>query len=166
MATTHVHTTPADVAYAAAYSGAIGGSAIALFFLARDIVIGAPLYTPTLLGSAMFLGEIPSTTGALRLDLVAVVSVLHLLAFGMVGTLFAVVLGRLEELRDRPVVLAGGIFATLTAGIVAVDMVFLNGIVQAMNPVAVVAGNAVAAICMSIFYRYAFRDVGAARPPA
>lgn len=155
------HTARSDVVYAAWYSGAIGASAIALFFLARDVIVGAPLATPSLLSSMLFLGELPGADAPIRLDLIALVSLVHVAAFGLVGALFAVLLGRLEELQHRPVVLAAGIFATLTAGLVAMDFALLHGIVEAMNPLAVTAGNVVAAALMTLFYNYAFNEVSA-----
>lgn len=161
MDLTHPRTAPSDVLYAAAYAGAIGGSAIALFFLVIDLARGAPLATPSLLGSAIVTGAAPSGQVPVRIDLVAMVSVLHLVAFGAVGAVFALVVGRVADLVHRPVVLGAGIFATLTAGIVTVDLLFLNGIVTALNPVAIVLGNAVAAACMAVFYRYAFETVAA-----
>jgi hypothetical protein len=161
MDLTHSRPAPSDVIYAAAYAGAIVGSAIALFFLVIDLARGAPLATPSLLGSAIMTGGIPSSSAAVRIDLVAMVSVLHLIAFGAVGGLFALLLGRIPDLVHRPVVLGAGIFATLTAGIVTIDLLLLDGIVSALNPVAVVAGNAVAAACMAVFYRYAFETVAA-----
>ena len=155
------HTDSSDVLYAASYSGAIGASAIALFFLVRDVLIGAPLATPSMLGSVLFTGEMPPADAPLRLDLIALTSLVHLAIFATVGALFAILLGRVEELQKRPVILAAGIFATLTAGIVAVDFLVLHGIVSTMNPIAVVVGNAIAGALMAMFYNYAFNEVAA-----
>ena len=160
------HTAASDVVYAAWYSGAIGASAIAIFFLVRDLLVGTPLATPSVLGSALFLGEVPGPDAPIRLDLVALISLVHLAAFAVVGALFALLLGRLEELQHRPVVLAAGIFATLTAGLVAMDFVFLPGIVDAVSPLAVTAGNVVAAVLMTLFYNYAFNEASAPVPPS
>lgn len=161
MRISNAKTSPSDVAYAAVYAGAIGGATVALFFLARDIAIGAPLATPSMLGSALFLGAEPSWAAEVRLDMVALFSLVHLVMFAMVGALFAFVLGRVEELRHRPLALGAGVFATLTAGIAVLDVLALPGVVSAINPVALATGNALAATLMTRFYLYAFEEMAA-----
>ena len=56
----------ADLAYDAFFGGGIGGSAIALFFLLMDIVEGRPLYTPTMMGAALFDRVAPASVESVR----------------------------------------------------------------------------------------------------
>lgn len=156
MRLTERNTSSADVAYSAFYAGAIGGAAIALFFLVRDVVIGAPLATPSALGTAVFTGEVPPLTSEVRLESVALFSIVHFATFGIISTLFALLLGRVEELQHRPVVLAAGIFAIMTAGIGLVDYLFLPGLVAMLNPIALGFANALTAIVMAGQYNYGF----------
>jgi hypothetical protein len=161
MRLTERNTSSSDVAYSAFYAGAIGGSAIALFFLVRDVVIGAPLATPSALGTAVFTGSVPALTSEVSLEFVALFSILHFVAFGMLSTLFALLLGRIDELQHRPVVLAAGIFATMTAGIGLVDYLFLPGLIGMLNPIALGFANALTAIAMAGQYNYAFNESAA-----
>ena len=45
-----------DIAFDALLSGGLGGSMVALFFLAIDVIEGHALFTPTLMGSVLFGG--------------------------------------------------------------------------------------------------------------
>lgn len=164
MRLTKPNTSPNDVAYSAFYAGAIGGSAIALFYLVRDITIGAPLATPSALGTAVLTGQVPPLGAEVRLETVAIFSIVHFVAFGVISTFFAVLLGRVEELQNRPVVLAAGIFATLTAGIVLADLLFLGGLVGVLNPIALACANALTAIAMAGQYNYGFNESAAPVP--
>jgi hypothetical protein len=166
MRLTKPDTSPNDVAYSAFYAGAIGGSAIALFYLVRDVIIGAPLATPSALGTAVFSGEVPPLGADVRLETVALFSIVHFVAFGLISTLFAILLGRVEELQRRPVVLAVGIFATLTAGVALVDILFLSGLVEMLNPIALGGANALTAIVMAAQYNYGFNESSAPVPAA
>ena len=74
-----------DLLYDAFYSAAIGGSVLGLFFLLVDVVAGQPFYTPSLMGSVLFLGMTPEAVTDIRLDLVAYVTMLHMGAFGALG---------------------------------------------------------------------------------
>ena len=74
-----------DLLYDAFYSAAIGGSVLGLFFLLIDVVAGQPFYTPSLMGSVLFLGMTPEAVTDIRLDLVAYVTMLHMGAFGALG---------------------------------------------------------------------------------
>ena len=49
--------TKADILYDGLHSGAIGGSAVALFFFAVDAFRGEPLFSPSLMGGVLFSRE-------------------------------------------------------------------------------------------------------------
>ena len=68
-------------------TGLIGAAAVALWFLVLDIARGRPFYTPAALGSLLFAGA--SSPDAVRVDLAMVVgyTLVHLLAFAVVGVL-------------------------------------------------------------------------------
>jgi hypothetical protein len=94
----HRPPTTADVLYESFYSGAIGGAVIALFFLVLDIVGGRPLFTPSLVGSVLFFGESAEAVTGVRLEGVALASIVHLLAFMLLGLMASWVV-RLVEAR-------------------------------------------------------------------
>src|SRR5207344_163340 len=69
-------------------AGLLGAATIAIWFLLVDTVSGRPLYTPTLLGTALFRGgaglDSPETL-PISFDMVLVFTWIHLLIFGIIG---------------------------------------------------------------------------------
>jgi hypothetical protein len=153
-----------DLGYAVVYAGAIGSAVIASLFLVLDTVAGRPLETPILMGSALFLGELPSGSGPLRLDLAAMYSLLHFGMFTAVGAVFALVAVRLREMPSLPVMLAAGLFVTLQAGLVTLNALVGPDLIAAVGLTPVVLGNLSAAGAMTAFYLRAF-EIGDARLP-
>jgi hypothetical protein len=86
-----------------AITGAIGATAVAVWFLIVDTVSGRPLYTPELLGEAFFslfgppAGETPT-------QYILGYTLVHYFAFAIVGTVLAAIVRRADE---DPHVLAG-----------------------------------------------------------
>ena len=86
-----------------AITGAIGATAVAVWFLLVDAVSGRLLYTPHLLGEAFFsifgppAGESPTTY-------IVGYTIVHYCAFAIVGTVLASIVRRADE---DPHVLAG-----------------------------------------------------------
>ena len=48
--------TPREFLLESLYAGVLGGSAVALFFLLADLLDGQPFFTPSLIGSVLWLG--------------------------------------------------------------------------------------------------------------
>lgn len=92
----------ADLAYDSFYSAAIGGSVVALFFLALDSLRGDPLFTPSLLGSVIVGGMDAQSVSTVRLDMVAYYSILHFGVFGLLGFGLSLLLDRLDVAAQRP----------------------------------------------------------------
>lgn len=145
-----------DLFFALAYAGAIGSGVIAILFLILDSLAGRPLATPMLIGSALFLGELPSGAGSLRLDLAAAYSVVHFGMFTAVGAVFALVAHRLRELPTLPLLLVAGLFLTLSVGLVTLDALVAPELVSAIGLTPAVLGNLVASVAMTAFYATAF----------
>ena len=146
----------ADLAYAASYAGFVGSAVVALFFLVRDAVMGTPLLTPSLLATALFEGGVASGGASIRLEGVALVSLVHVTLFSSVGAAFAYLVHRVEPLLAHPVAMGVGLFAVLGSGIVSLDVLMAPGLIAAIGPVAVTVGNAMASVAMAVFYRSAF----------
>jgi hypothetical protein len=149
-----------DLAYAIAYAGAIGSAVIATLFLILDTFSGRPLDTPMLMGSAIFLGELPSGTGPLRLDLAAGYSLVHFVMFTAVGGAFAVFAQRLRGLPKLPTVLVTGLFLTLSAGLITLDALVAPDLVAAIGLAPMALGNLFASVGMTAFYVQAFELEG------
>ena len=78
-------------------TGLIGGAALALWLFLVDIVSGAPFGTPAALGSALLLGaqspdQVQTTAG-----IVAAYTVVHFIAFGVVGIAFVAIADQLRR---------------------------------------------------------------------
>ena len=152
--TTTTDSRRSDLAFAIAYAGAIGSAVIASLFLILDTVAGRPLETPILMGSALFLGELPSAAAPLRLDLAAAYSLVHLVMFTAVGALFALAADRLQELPFLATI--SGLFLTLNAGLLTLDALVAPNLVAAIGFTPVVLGNLLASGAMTAFYARAF----------
>ena len=86
-----------------AITGAIGATAVAVWFLLVDAVSGRPLYTPELLGEAFF-SIFGPPAGETPLQYVVAYTLVHYSAFAIVGTILAFIVRRADE---DPHVLAG-----------------------------------------------------------
>ena len=133
-------------------AGLVGASVIALWFLLVDTFAGRPLYTPTVLGAALFHGgagiENESAVTP-SLELVAGFTWVHYLVFMLIGIGAA----RLMALAERNPSLGFGIvlfFAVFEFGFLLVSMVFAEGVLQRLAWPAVVVGNLLAAIGMGL----------------
>ena len=133
-------------------AGLVGASVIALWFLLVDTLAGRPLYTPTVLGAALFHGgagiENESAVTP-SLELVAGFTWVHYLVFMLIGIGAA----RLMALAERNPSLGFGIvlfFAVFEFGFLLASMVFAEGVLQRLAWPAVVVGNLLAAVGMGV----------------
>lgn len=147
-----------DFLYDAFYGGALGGSAVALVSLVIDIFRFEPLFTPSLLGSALFLGTDPAAVTEVHLDLVALFTIVHLAAFAAVGLLISALVQRLHDLAFHPVVVSVIVFMILHGGILVVDALVLGGVVAVIGFWWLALVNASAGITMSLFLLHAHRN--------
>lgn len=142
-------------------AGALGATAVALWFLAVDALTGAPFFTPARLGAALFgaLGVLPPPSAmAAALAYTAV----HYAAFGALGVGAAAV-SRLA--RREPTVLAGALLAFVVAeaafhGLVA--LLHETDLLGALTWARVGAANLIAAATMGAALSRAHPDFGGA----
>lgn len=83
-------------------AGVLGATALALWFFVVDLIAGHVLYTPTILGQALF-SILGSTAGDWQLVHVAAYTVFHYAVFILFGVLASVVVHRSER---QPSILA------------------------------------------------------------
>jgi hypothetical protein len=132
-------------------AGLVGASIIALWFLLVDTLAGRPLYTPTVLGAALFRGGEGLQAGQAvtpSLELVAGFTWVHYLVFMLVGVGAA----RLMALAERNPNLGFGIvlfFAVFEFGFLLASMVFAEGVLEQLAWPAVLIGNLLAAAGMA-----------------
>lgn len=135
----------ADLAFGALLSGALASAAVALLFLIIDTFRGEPFLTPSLLGSALFLGTVPDADAPVRLGTMALYTVVHLSVFVSVGAATTLLAARVPELARGLVLLPGFVFVVLMAGIYVFDAFVRPGIVQAVGVGFLALGNLVGA---------------------
>jgi hypothetical protein len=131
-------------------AGTCGAATIALWFLLLDVLAGHPLYTPNMLGTALFKGGeggVPPAHLQFSLGMVVAFTALHWLAFVLTDALAA----RLLVLAEHNPNLGFGVllfFALLTGGFVAGAMMFAEPVLHALAWQSVLVGNLLAAIVM------------------
>jgi len=70
-------------------AGGVGAATVALWLFAVDISKGVPFHTPAALGSAILLGATDGSDVQVNLGVMSAYTVLHLVAFMMVGIMFS-----------------------------------------------------------------------------
>lgn len=83
--TRHHHSSPREGVIA----GLLGAGAVALVFLVRDLTLGVPLLTPSVLGQVILQGATAPVTDHAVSGAVAGYTALHLVAFVLFGLLLA-----------------------------------------------------------------------------
>lgn len=81
----HHHSTPREGAIA----GLLGAGTVAVIFLGRDLLLGVPLLTPSVLGQVIVQGDFDPVTNQILPAAVAEYTLLHLVAFMVFGWLLA-----------------------------------------------------------------------------
>jgi len=136
------------------FGGGIAGSTIALFFLALDLLEGRPLYTPAMMGAALFDRVAATSVETIRLDMVAYFSILHFATFALlsVGLSYLCRISRLVE--GHVLVMTALVFSVLTAVILAADWVAMPGVVAALGYGQVLLANALTGLALAAFMKW------------
>jgi len=136
------------------FAGAIGAATIALWFLVVDLVNGRPLFTPSVLGTALFQGADAVTAPErvpVSFEMVVVFTWIHVLVFVVLGIAAALLL----ELAERNQNLGFGIvlfFVVFEFGFVAVTTVFAQPLLETLTLAKVLFGNLLAAAAMGAYF--------------
>ena len=126
--------------------GLIGAALVAAWFLAYDLVHGAPLYTPSVLGSTLFGGS-GSGPVAVSGTLVVKYTIVHVLAFAV----FGVAVAALFRLADREPAVLFAAFMLLCCFQVAFIAALKVTAEWALDPIpwwAILTGNGLATVGM------------------
>ena len=145
----------ADLAYDAFYGAAIGGAAIAFFFLAVDIIAGQPLYTPSMLGQVLFGGADPASVNTVSLEMMAYFTVVHLVSFLLLGLAVSFICRVLGIAKTNVPVVTAVIFVVLTAAFFAGDLTLMAGVAEAIGIPLILAANLVTAVAMALLLKQA-----------
>ncbi|MEX2467314.1 MAG: hypothetical protein WD995_10410 [Gemmatimonadota bacterium] len=148
-----------DLAYGWLYSGAIGGSVIALFFLGVDVTAGHPFFTPSLLGSVLFFDAEAATYEGMNLTAVALFTIFHVGAFFVLGGIGSFLHQRLRENVGFTELPTGLTLLVLSeGGFLLAAATLLPGVAARLGHGLVLTGNTLAAVAMAAFLGWAYRQ--------
>ena len=131
-------------------AGLIGAGAVALWFLAVDLVNGRPFFTPAMLGTALFWGQADPAAVEVSFPAVIGYSMVHVLAFGLVGGV-AAALARLVEDFPSTLFVVVVFFAIFEVGFYIVVAVLAQPLLGALAWSNVAIGNLIAALGMGYY---------------
>lgn len=129
-------------------AGLIGAAVIAGWFFLLDALHGRPLYTPTVLGTALF----GSARESSPFEMAIMFTFVHVLVFAMLGGLAA----RLLALAERDANYGFGIlllFVVFEFGFVIAGMFFAEDVLASLSWSAILVGNLLAAAAMAVYFR-------------
>ena len=141
----------ADVLYDAFFAAAIGGATLGLFFLLVDSFDGRPFFTPSLMGSTLFLGASPDAVTEVRLDMVAYFTMIHFALFGWLGLALSLMVHEVEVHSRHPREVILTLFLVLEGGFLIAANIFMPGVTAAIGMGRIVVGNLLTAIAMALF---------------
>jgi hypothetical protein len=135
-------------------AGILGASVVALFFLLVDLLAGRPFWTPYLLGSVLFRGQLPAPGSEPEPLLWLAYTGVHVtvfIGFAVPAAFWA--LARLPSSRGpaRTSLLALALFLGFEGVFLMLAELFASGLVGMLGTARVTAANALAAIAMASF---------------
>ena len=148
----------ADFLFDSFYSGAVGGSAVALFFLAADLLDGQPLFTPSLMGSVFFFDITAKDVVEVSLQAVAYFSAAHFAACAVGGTLATWLVHEVELHSQHPVAVLVVLFATIEVAFLFMASLAMPGVIAELGVVRISIANLLAAGSMSLFFVLSHRE--------
>ena len=148
----------ADLLYDSFYSGAVGGSAVALYFLAVDAIDGQGLFTPSLIGSVVFLGHAADEVVQVNLRAVAYSGFVHMTGFVLIGGAISWLVHEIELHSRHPVVVLLVVFSVLEVSFLVLFPVLLPGVVERLGILRVAGANLSAALAMAVFFMLSHRE--------
>ena len=146
------HIGVAEIVGDGVFAGLIGASAVALWFLVVDAALREPLFTPSLVASALLRGVAASPDHHVDLTMVAAFTALHSLAFIAFGVVASWVVDQFEHTPDLPLI-SIGVFLGLEAGFVTATKLLVPDVAVVIGHGFIVAGNVFAAVGMGFYLR-------------
>ncbi len=131
-------------------TGLVGATAVAVWFFLVDLVAGQPFYTPAMLGSAVFWGLRDPALVEITFPAVIGYTMLHVMAFGLVG-MIAAVLAALVESFPSTLFIVVVFFAIFEVGFYIVVAILAQPLLGGLAWSSVAIGNLVAAGGMGFF---------------
>jgi len=142
-------------------AGLIGAATIMVWFLILDAIQGRPLYTPTVLGTALFRGgaglTLPESL-AVSLEIALWFTWVHGLVFLVIGSVasWLVRLAGRDPNYGFGILLLGVVFEF---GFISVSMLFAQEVLRALAWPAILVGNILAASTMAWYFWHRHRQL-------
>ncbi len=142
-------------------AGVLGAATVALWFLVLDTINGRPLYTPTVLGTALFrhgAGLDAPQTLPISFEMTAMFTWVHTLVFVVIGGIAS----RLLVVAEKHPSFGFGVlllFVVFQAGFTVAAMLFAAPVLKALGGIAVFAANLLAAFAMALYLGYRHRGL-------
>jgi len=132
-------------------AGSIGGSIVALFFLALDSIQGRPFFTPSLMGTVLFTSGSAHAVTDVRMDMVAYYTLVHFAVFGILGGAIAVLLRQVELHSKHPAVMLATIFLLAEVLFAVAASLVMPGVVAVVGAAPIAVANLLGAGGMAGF---------------
>ncbi|MEE8549789.1 MAG: hypothetical protein V3T08_00870 [Gemmatimonadota bacterium] len=155
----------ADFVFDSFYSGAIGGSVVALFFLAVDSLDGRPFFTPALIGHVLFKGATVDTAANLAFAAVPQVVIVHFLWSAAMGTIITWVVHEVELHSRHPVEVLLVLFALIEVSFLFVAPLAMPGVITQLGIVRIGIANLLAAGLITLFFLWSHQEVPGEKVP-
>jgi hypothetical protein len=133
------------------FSGVIGGVTVALFYLLIDAIAGRPLWTPSLLGSVLFLGSGVDKVVGVNIPMVFAYTGVHMALFVAAGMAFSFMVAQFESNPPLAVLLIL-LFVCFEAAFFAFTMALAPGVIGALGASSIAVANLLAALAMSAYF--------------
>lgn len=146
--------TGADLVYESIYCAAIGGSAIALFFLVFDAWNGRLLFTPSLMWGVLFGGanaQALDAANTVRVEWAAYATIAHTSAFAVIGTAVVLLAHEIELHVKRPFVAFVILFALVQESFVIAASTMMPGVMEVLGWGKVLFANLLATAGITVF---------------
>ncbi len=131
-------------------AGLIGAGGVALWFLLVDAIDGRPLFTPAMLGSAVFWGLRDPAAVDIAFPAVIGYTMLHVVAFGAVGVV-AAWLAALVDQFPMTLFIVVVFFAVFEVGFYIMVALLAQPLLGVLAWSNVAIGNAIAAVGMGYY---------------
>ena len=131
-------------------AGVIGGVTVAVFFLIVDLANGQAFFTPSLLGSILFLGMSASEVVAVSAPMVVAYTAVHMTVFIVAGMAASWAVSQFERNPHLGVVLVL-LFVCFEAAFLGFSLAFMPGVVGALGGVLIAVANLLSAGAMAAY---------------
>ncbi len=149
----------ADFAFDSAYSGAIGGSVVALYFLAVDSIGGTPFATPALIGHVLFKGVAADTGVNLAFAAVPQVVLVHFAWSAAMGMVITWVVHEVELHSRHPIEVLLVLFVLMEVSFMTVAPLVIPGVITELGILHIGVANLLAAVSISLFFLWSHENV-------